>query len=287
MADETASEPETNADLKNARPAAPGAPRRKKTTGFPVVSLAEVATILKEAGKYGFDHSTSAFAAYMGHSTTNSGAFRQRLAAFRDWKLIAGRGDSLSMTEIARVIAHPTSPDAERRALQSAFMNSPVFFKLYEGSAKGQPLDGDRLGSRGVLDFGVAPGSKSRFVESFLDSAVAAGLAEVTEDDQVVLLPFGSDKPVDDGPDRPEPDSSAPTVSGHRRNASRRESTPVVHQSWSIAGGSIEFEIRCDNPLPAIAFATVGEVVASLERLASALAPVSEVDVHETENPAE
>ena len=82
--------------------------RRKRATGFPVVSLAEAAAILKEAGKYGFDHSTAAFASYMGHSTTNSGAFRQRLAAFRDWKLIAGRGDRLAMTDIARMIALST-----------------------------------------------------------------------------------------------------------------------------------------------------------------------------------
>lgn len=43
------------------------------------------------------------------------------------------------MTDIARMIAHPTDDEAERRALQTAFMNSPAFFKLFDESAKGKP----------------------------------------------------------------------------------------------------------------------------------------------------
>mgnify|MGYP003421329382 CR=1 FL=1 len=54
-----------------------------------------------------------------------------------------------------------------------------------------------------------------------------------------------------------------------------RSTPPVVHQAWVIDGGSIVFEIRTDKPLPASAFATVGEVVASLEHLAETLAPVA------------
>lgn len=251
------------------------ATRRKRATGFPVVSLAEAAEILKEAGKYGFDHSTAAFATYMGHSTTNSGAFRQRLAAFRDWKLIAGRGDSLAMTDIARVIAHPTDDGAERRALQAAFMNSPVFFKLFDESAKGKPLAPGPLGNRAVLNLGVAPGSKDRFVQSFVDSAVAAGLASLNEDGQIVLAPLdagaseGQQSGEDQFLDSPQPVQS----SARRTQAAARQGTPVVHQTWAIDGGSIVFEIRTGKSLPATAFATVGEVVASLEHLAETLAP--------------
>ena len=249
------------------------AARRKRATGFPVVSLAEAAAILKEAGKYGFDHSTAAFAAYMGHSTTNSGAFRQRLAAFRDWKLIAGRGDSLAMTDIARMIAHPTDDEAERRALQTAFINSPVFFKLFDESAKGKPLAPGPLGNRAVLNLGVAPGSKDKFVQSFVDSAVAAGLASLNDDGQIVLAPL--DVVADGGQPSDEQfiDTRQPASSSGRAQPAPRQGTPVVHQSWAIDGGSIVFEIRTDKPLPATAFATVGEVVASLEHLAETLAP--------------
>jgi hypothetical protein len=253
----------------------PSTPRRKRATGFPVVSLAEAAAILKEAGKYGFDHSTAAFATYMGHSTTNSGAFRQRLAAFRDWKLIAGRGDSLAMTDIARVIAHPTDDDAERRAMQSASMNSPVFFKLYEESAKGKPLAAAQLGNRAVLNLGVSPGSKDKFVQSFTESAVAAGLAALNEDGQIVLRPLdaGTDGGQPSSEDRSLDNPQAVQSSSGRIQPAARQGTPVVHQAWAIDGGSIVFEIRTDKPLPATAFATVGDVVASLEHLAETLAP--------------
>lgn len=271
MADTKPTNEENGSEESSPAPAA----RRKRTTGFPVVSLAEAAAILKEAGKYGFDHSTAAFATYMGHSTTNSGAFRQRLAAFRDWKLIAGRGDSLAMTDIARMIAHPTDDEAERRALQTAFMNSPVFLKLYEESAKGKPLAPGPLGNRAVLNLGVAPGSKDKFVQSFVDSTVAAGLASLNQDDQIVLAPLevGADAAQQpSGEQFIDNRQPGPSSSG-RTQLPARQGTPVVHQTWPIDGGSIVFEIRTDKPLPATAFATVGEVVASLEHLAETLAP--------------
>lgn len=274
--------PTTDANGDEESWTAPAA-RRKRATGFPVVSLAEAAAILKEAGKHGFDHSTAAFAAYMGHSTTNSGAFRQRLAAFRDWKLIAGRGDSLAMTDIARIIADPTDDEAERRALQAAFMNSPVFFKLFDESAKGTPLAPGPLGKRAVLNLGVAPGSKDKFAQSFVDSAVAAGLASLNDDGQIVLVPL--DVVADGGQPSDEQfiDTRQLASSSGRAQPGPRQGTPVVHQAWAIDGGSIVFEIRTDKPLPATAFATVGEVVASLEHLAETLAPHAPVRGDEAE----
>lgn len=248
------------------------------------MSLAEAARILKEAGKYGFDHSTPMFASYMGHASTNSGAFRQRLAAFRDWKLIAGRGDSLSMTDIARKIALPPDAQTERQALREAFMNSPVFARLYEDMGKNQPLAQSNLGSKAVHDFGVAPASKDKFVQSFVDSAVAADLGELTDDGQVILRSISDDSNSDasesvehdmvDGasPSDPVGRGAVPAPAARAQSAAR-QGTPVVHQVWAIDGGSIVFEIRTDKPLPATAFATVGEVVASLEHLAETLAP--------------
>jgi len=261
------------------------AARRKRSTGFPVVSLAEASSILKDAGKYGFEHSISAFASYMGHSTTNSGAFRQRIAAFRDWKLITGRGDRVAMTDVARMIALPTDADAEHRALQEAFKSCSVFAKLYDNLAKGQPLARTGLGNQAVHDLGVGPNSVNKFVESFVDSAVAAGFAEVADDGKVALLSSQEEFHRSE----PSGDYIAPLSQGApaRLSSSSRTGTPVVHQTWSIGGGSIVFEIRTEHPLPASAFATVGEVVASLERLAETLTPESpEADVRGEEEVA-
>ena len=254
-------------------------PRRKRGTGFPVVSLAEAARILKDAGKYGFEHTTAAFASYMGHSTTNSGAFRQRMAAFRDWNLVAGRGETVSLTETARRIALPESPDTERQALREAFESCAVMRQLYEGMAKGQALERSRLASRAVHDLGVSPSSADKFVDSFVESAVVAGLAELSDTGDIELV-------AAEAPDRDGSASTPPgeTASGASRGAVPRHDmpeqtgAPVVRQTWAIDGGTILFEVRADRPLPAGVFATVGEVVSSLEQLAATLAPAPIAD---------
>ena len=256
--------------------------RRKPSTGFPVVSLAEAAEIVKEAGKYGFEHSVSEFASYMGHTTTNSGAFRQRLAAMRDWKLITGRGDRVSMTEVARVIALPPDQASEQVALRSAFRNCTVFFKLYEDSQKGVPLGQQGLGNRAVHAFGVSPTSVGKFVASFADSAVAAGMAELSEDDHLTLLE--PDEGLPSGEETTPSTTVAPSTAATTRTPlPGRVATPVVHQVWPIDSGTIVFEIRSERPLPATAYATVGEVVASLERLSLTLASTQGVIATDTE----
>jgi hypothetical protein len=251
--------------------------RRKAGTGFPVVSLAEASNILKEAGRYGFEHSVAEFASYMGHVSTNSGAFRQRLAAFRDWKLIAGRGDQVSMTEIGRIVALPPDEDAERDALRVAFQNCAVFNKLYEEGQKGTPLSRQGLGRRAVHAFGVSPNSVNKFIDSFTESAIAAGLAELAGDGQITLIDSATDTLVIARPADEVPTSAAPGGSMARGTSAgtRSAGIPVVHQTWPIEGGMIMFEIRSERPLPAGAYATVGEVVASLERLSIALSGAS------------
>jgi hypothetical protein len=261
--------------------------RRRPTTGFPVVSLADAASILKEAGKYGFEHSIGEFASYMGHTSTNSGAFRQRLAAMRDWKLVAGRGDNISMTDIARVIALPPDDETELDALRAAFKNCAIFNKLFEDMQKGTPLARQGLGNRAVHAFGVSPSSVTKFVASFVDSAVAAGIAQVDDKGQVTLLDsttaFVSRADVGQQPLVSPTSTAVPP----RATQTGRSATPVVHQAWPIDGGTIIFEIRSERPLPASAYATVGEVVASLERLSVTLAPVTSSTVADESEPTE
>lgn len=121
----------------------------------------------------------------------------------------------------------------------------------------------------------LAPGSKDKFVQSFVESAVAAGLASLNEDGEIVLAPLeagadaGQQSSEEQFLDSPQPVQS----SSGRTQPAPRQGPPVVHQTWAIDGGSIVFEIRTGRPLPATAFATVGEVVASLEHLAETLSP--------------
>ncbi|MDP8931004.1 MAG: hypothetical protein M3O70_21125 [Actinomycetota bacterium] len=256
------------------------AKRRKPSTGFPVVPLPEAAKIVREAGKYGFEHSVSAFARYMGHSTTNSGSFRQRLAAFRDWKLIAGRGDTVVFTDTAKTIALPPDSRSEREALETAFMNCAVFAALYEGVAKGQPIDAQNLGAKAVHELGVSPSAVDRFTASFIDSAVAAGLAEADNGQFILLDPNMAAESARAEADDAGIAADGPTAEPARGRARFAQPPPVVHQAWTLPAGAVVFEVRLDRPLPAAVFAQVGAVVQEIEALADRL---RELVVDETE----
>ena len=277
MSNESNAQGKDNVDSKR--------PSRKRGTAFPVVPLSDAARIIKVAGESGFEHATASFATYMGHSTINSGAFRQRLAAFRDWELISGRGDMLALTEVAKRIAMSTDEAEECQALQQAFKNCDVFDGLHQKMAKGQPLGRERLGAVAVLDFGVAPSKKPAFVKSFVESAVAARLAEIDDQDKVVLLESDNDGLADDsGLSSDEPTVVEPAESRQAvmpRSAQDRavgSLSPTIRQSWLITGGEIILEVRSEEALPATVFGAIGEVVTKLEALAASLSQRDDSD---------
>ena len=63
--------------------------------------------------------------------------------------------------------------------------------------AKGQPLDRDRIGSQAVHGFGVAPTRAQQFARSFVDSVVAAHLAKIDGQGNLVLLEPDDDEQLD------------------------------------------------------------------------------------------
>lgn len=243
--------------------------RRMRGRGFPVVPLDEAAEIVREVGKHGHSHSEHAVATYMGHRTTNSGAFKQRFAAMRSWGLITVEHGQVSLTELGRRIAHPLGEDAGL-ALREAFMHAEVFADLYADSAKGQGLGTETLGNRAVQHLGVSPKSAGKFAQCFARSALAAGLASQPAPGRLELL---SEKEVPESPSPsqlPEPGEgegeALPSVMPAAGSAER-----VVHQVWPARGGSIAFEVRLDRPLSAHAFAELAEIFRAVERLVGEL----------------
>jgi hypothetical protein len=240
------------------------------------VALDEAAEIVRRAGKYGHKHSEDAFASYMGHQTTNSGAFKQRFAAMRSWGLITVEQGQVLLTELGGRIAHPVSDDDDRLALREAFMHAEVFAELYSEGAKGQQLETARLANRAVQNFGVSPKSSGKFAQCFAKSAIAAGLASEAAPGKIELLGDGS-VPL------PAPDQVPTSLERAERPASRAAAREVpsaeriVHQVWPARGGSIAFEVRLDRPLPAQAFSELGEIFQAVERL------VGELGGHPTE----
>lgn len=155
-------------------------------------------------------------------------------------------------------------------ALQTAFMNCGVFAALYEGVTKGQPVDAQNLGAKAVHEFGISPSAVDRFASSFVDSAVAAGLAE-PEDGQIVLLDADGDLEAADIAAGDDTGAKAPRAESSRGRVRSSAVPPVVHQEWTVPAGHVLFEVRLDRPLPAGVFAQVGTVVEAIEALASRL----------------
>ncbi|GIU84465.1 MAG: hypothetical protein KatS3mg008_1240 [Acidimicrobiales bacterium] len=247
--------------------------KRRRSVGFPVLPLTDASTVLKEIGKYGEEHSIATIAELLGHSSANSGAFRQKLAALRDWGLVSGRGERLAMTDVGRAIAYPRDPEGECLALRDAFMSCSVFARLYKESQKGQLLALEQLGNVAVLELGISPKSKDKFVESFARSAVKAGLAELGPDQHIILKAFeaveGAHRDAEDGVDF---DSHLVEFDTHSQSKEiRGEHGPTLHQVWQVGRVTIKLEIMSDGPLPASAFNTIGDVVQRIETLAERL----------------
>jgi hypothetical protein len=244
--------------------------RRKATTGFPVLDLGEAASVIARASQHGWEHSVAEIAGYMGHATTNSGAFRAKLAALRDYGLISGRGEFLEITQIGRKVAIPETNEERVTALQEAFANT-AFGPLYQESVKGSPISIESIGRRAVNRLGVAPASQGQFGEVFARSAVAARLAETTGDGKITLMT----KPQTRQSDEENPESVG-RMAGESRPALGQPSDPpsprpVVNQNWPFPDGEVRLTIAVARPLSAADFASIGSVVAQIEMLVAGL----------------
>ncbi len=249
-------------------------PLRTRSRGFPVVPLNEAADIVKRAGRYGQSHAETEFARYMGHTTTNSGAFKQRFAAMRSWGLVLAQRGQVALTDLGKRVAYPVSPEDESQAVREAFLNASAFAELYTASAKGHELDTAELANRAVHQLGVSPKSMGKFAQCFAASVTAAGLAQEPAPGKLVLI--GEEERGDTAGDRPEPATQqtgrASIEEDLQRPRARDDATaPVVHQVWPVAGGSVSFDVRLDRPLPAGAFSQLAGIFEAVERLVSQL----------------
>jgi hypothetical protein len=167
----------------------------------------------------------------MGHATTNSGAFRAKLAALRDYGLISGRGELLESTQVRRKIAIPETDEERVTALREAFANT-VFCALYQESVKGSPISIESIGRKAVNRLGVAPASRGQFGEVLARSAVAAKLAETTGDGKITLMAKPQARPSDE--ENPE---SADRSLGEIRSTSVQPAGRQHLGLWSTSTG--------------------------------------------------
>lgn len=255
---------------------------KARGTGFPSLPLDEAALAVKTAGKHGREHALAAFAAYMGHETATSGAFRAKMASLKDFGLIERPSpDRVLLTEIAHQLAHPSSASEEQRLLQEAFFSAAPFKSIYTDSAKETDLSLEFVGNRAVTGLHVGAPNKQRFADSFARSVVAAGLGHISSKGSVFLQPPGPATDLDNAVagDGREEQARRSTVSSEGGSPGGRVTTqstpPTIHQSWLVAGGSVLFEVRLDDPLPGTAFQLLAGVMAAVEEFVAGLGKVS------------
>jgi hypothetical protein len=253
---------------------------KARGTGFPTLSLPEAVEIIERAGTYGRQHSMNALASYAGHATANSGPFRRKLAALKDWGLIVKDGAGVAITPIGMEIAHPASAAGVLDRQIEAFQKCTIFWKLYQDAAKGTPLTSAMIANTAINNYGIGVQSKDKFVKSFIDSAVAVGLGEKLPSGDVQLadnrgVTRGLSTELDT---RPLQDSTGmnnkllqtqaiDSVTSADVSAAVSGLLPVVQQEWANGGAMIRFEIRSKQPLPSAAFAGIGEAVTGIEAL--------------------
>ncbi|MEO5949653.1 MAG: hypothetical protein ABIP74_04575 [Candidatus Saccharimonas sp.] len=248
---------------------------KAKTTrgkGFPALSLPAAVRIVKSAGQVTRNLTLGSLASYAGHSTPNSGAFKTKLAALRDWGLVSSsKGQNLILTDLAMTIALPASEDDEMRAMREAFLGFGLFNTFYRESAKNVPLVRTNMANSAVHTYQIGIQSKEAFIKSFVASAVAVGLAEPIGKDKVVLKPMSATseiieeiqpKDVNSGP------ASLPST-----NVYQAPTSPVMQQAWEHANGKVHLVIESSSPLTLEVFQELPKVIASIQDLIRVLGP--------------
>jgi hypothetical protein len=246
---------------------------------FPTISLPEAVDIITKAATYGRQQTISAIAGYAGHATANSGPFRQKLAALKEWGLVSVAGNTVSITDIGMGIALPTSPDAALDLQMRAFEGCAIFWKLYSDSAKGVALKADTLGNIAVTTHGVAVKSKDKFIRSFADSVTAVGLGEKVSGGDIKFVGVqggrtGKTTPLSTGVDSELTSNSTDELEQSITGTPPAPASTipvVIRQVWGGVQAEVVFEIRSHNPLPSAAFMSISETVTSIESLWEAL----------------
>lgn len=258
------------------------ADRSTRGVSFPTMDLAKVVEVIHKVGGHGADFAVSTFAQYCGHQTSNSGPFRTKLAAFRDWSMVTTKDGRVLLTDLGKDVARSADPMADEVLLRRAFDACKIFKNFYDNQAKGIPIKREVLGRGAVFDLKVAAKSQERFVTTLVDSAVTVGLAST--DTEAGTVTFNTGAAGAAGADvRQEPGATPPEM-GHTRSDTsggtgtmtdrplNTSNAPVLlRQVWPTATGEIVLAILSTAPLPASAFSLVGDVVQAADELARSI----------------
>ncbi|MCY3782620.1 MAG: hypothetical protein OXG79_02420 [Chloroflexi bacterium] len=191
MADRAVDKKETGAGARQA--AAP----RGQFPAFDLDSSIRVAEAIRNegGGRTNRDH----LASFLLYKSSKSGTFNMRLAAARLFGVIEGRGNDLSTTPLGERVVAPTYPQDAKAARVEAFLNIPIFRKVYE-QFKGMQLPPDS-GMQNHLrnEHGIPDAQTQKVLRILMDSAEQAHFFEARGGRSHLIRPLIQDD--EDPPD--------------------------------------------------------------------------------------
>jgi hypothetical protein len=258
--------------------------RRAAGVGFPSMPLGDAVSLIKKIASYGNAHTDAAVASFLGHSTSNSGPFRSKIAAMRDYGLISGKGGELAVTPLALEIVHPGLDADPQASLRAAFGKCKLFVTVMDALPKDVELELSGLANTAMHNHGVASQSKDAFASSFVKSGVLAGLVEELPESKVRIPSHGAETQDHPGDSDSEVAAFVADVrgsdgagarAGSQRHFMPEPSNAVVNHSWPIDGGVVRFSVESTKTLPASAYGVIGAVIEAGDKLAEMLGSVS------------
>lgn len=170
----------------------PEARRVKSNIGFPYGDLKDAIEVVRKMFENnGQQHCTiHQLAAWLGHDSVTSGAFRLKLTTARTFGLIEFDHDTVKITELGRDII---DPNHERQAKVQAFLHVPLYQELFERN-KGHMLPTDVGLEQEIVGLGVPPKQRDKARQAFQRSAQQAGFFE--QGRTKLVLPSGSGMPI-------------------------------------------------------------------------------------------
>lgn len=246
------------------------APKRARGTGFPAMPLSDAVVLIKKVASYGTTHTNAAVASFLGHQTPNSGPYRSKVAALKDYGLLAGRGDELTVTALGLEITHPGLDADPKASLSKAFRSCKLFAAVYDGLPKDRDLEVSALANSALHNHGVAAQSKDAFARSFVKSGETAGLLASVEDGRI-RLPATVEASSGSSEDEKFENPDLRVPASRQANVTPVLSTAVVNHNWPIEGGTIRFVVESSRPLPATAYGVIGTVIEAGDKLADML----------------
>lgn len=163
---------------------APPRPRAKSTIAFPYADLAEVHRAARLVAESLGECRPEQLAAWLGHRTLNSGAFRNKVAAAKLFGLLEGGRNRIRLTGLGnRAVEVPTV----RQALVEAFLSPPLYRSVFE-SHRGRRLPGNLGIELEMVRLGVSRSQVQSARQVFFRSAEQAGFLEAGPH-QLVLPP--------------------------------------------------------------------------------------------------